>query len=664
MRCGRTATSAIALCVLLAAAGLGFIDPGPAADEATDARPQLDSIREDVVQARFEKALAAIEVLLGRVDLTPEQRDEALVLRAQAHVAFGDLDAAEADYRAILQARPGFRPDPSFTPDKAMRRFETARAATVGMLVLTLDPPDAVLTVDGRPVAPDPAGRLPLLAGRRDLRAERDGHDPAEATVDIAAGAEATLELALMPNSRSVVVRTRPDGVEVILDGRPVGRTARVPGSVAAAGDVAELVIPDIPLGPHLFELRRECFRTEILRDDLAVDLLDRTPKRYKIVEMAAVHAAIEPRGGPAGAELTLDGKAVGVLPIDRIETCPGDRKLRVARHGRTLWSSSLRLADGETVPLEVAARPNLALAGITEWPTEFAGFASAFNLAAAVELPAGDPVDASSWRDVRLGADVDLVLAVAPTGRLGTLDGWILYSPILRQAAAIDGMPVDPRPDWSTVTWGFTALDSRVGGAARVVHVASGGPAATAGLRVGDRIVAVGGRAVDTSSLVTATLAAARPELPIAVDVLRDAQTHTVELGGVRGPALPPPSGDTASAVIRAAWAVSDAAASPERADSASANLALLFEEYGQFESADAAWRRVAWGPRRGIGDGTRDYHRARVLERLGREADAIAAYRAAAASEATTFDDDGPQVAPAAADRLADFGVTVDGR
>ena len=77
-------------------------------------------------------------------------------------------------------------------------------------------------------------------------------------------------------------------------------------------------------------------------------------------------------------------------------------------------------------------------------------------------------------------------------------------------------------------------------------------------------------------------------------------------------------------------------------------------------FELAVDIWRRVDWGARAGIGEGTKQYYLGRALEGEGREEDAVAAYRKAAASASTAFTDDGLRIALAARDRLADLGVS----
>jgi hypothetical protein len=100
----RNAACSSLLALTLALASVGLLPPclaqeelAPIAESAE--REALDAIHRDLIELRFEEALAGVEALLGSNQLSSNDRAEALVLRAQGHVAFGDLKAAEEDYR-------------------------------------------------------------------------------------------------------------------------------------------------------------------------------------------------------------------------------------------------------------------------------------------------------------------------------------------------------------------------------------------------------------------------------------------------------------------------------------------------------------------------------------------------------------------------------------
>jgi hypothetical protein len=622
-------------------------------------RSQLEAIRGGLVELRFEEALAAAESLLGRDDLSEPGRVEALVLRSQAHVALGDFGAAEEDYREILRASPGFTPDPPSTPSKAQQRFDKVRAATVGELRLAIDPSDAKVRVDGREAAPRPDGVLPLVAGAHDVEVARDGFDPRTERVEVAPGETRELALQLVPNARSVVVVTEPDGVAVRVDGAPAGHTRRPAGSEPSAP--AELRIESLPLGEHAFELSLPCFRTEERRELVAVDLLDRSPLVLPLTRMVAVQSAIVLRGGPEGAEVRVDGAVAGRLPLEPVEVCPGTHDLDVRFGGRVLWAAAVDLRDSEERLVEVLPRPNLTILGAVTLPERLAAFATSFNETFDAALPGpAEPSTAEGWSRIRLPEGTDLVLAPSRERRRGSsADGWFLYSPILGTVAPLDEPPARPeRPAWTAPHWGFSTVDSAIGGPALVAELTAGGTASAAGIAPGDRVLTLGGVRIESTAALRATLALASPAAPLAVTWTRPgAGEQEGRLHGKLSPHLVVRARGAVEDAVAAAWATVDAVADPALADAALANLALLLSRAGLHDRAVETWRRVAFPDRPGIGPGTVQYYVGCAQELAGRDAEAARAYRAAAGGAATTLDDGGPPVAPAARDRLTEL-------
>jgi S1-C subfamily serine protease len=140
-------------------------------------------------------------------------------------------------------------------------------------------------------------------------------------------------------------------------------------------------------------------------------------------------------------------------------------------------------------------------------------------------------PADNNDDMEARLeAARRQLDQAVREVARLSTqLSGAVVeqVSPYLETNRAIIGVQVEPA--------------SGAAGA-RVSEVSPGGPAAEAGIRSGDVIVALNGTAVtgeDPVHRVVGILRAVKPESRVSVRVLRDGKPQEFVLTARRGPAL-----------------------------------------------------------------------------------------------------------------------------
>ncbi|HJQ98224.1 MAG TPA: PDZ domain-containing protein, partial [Candidatus Polarisedimenticolaceae bacterium] len=583
---------------------------------------------ERIAALDLEAAVASASRLLERPGLADADRADALALRAGAHVAAGELDAAEADYKAILPLRPDFAPDPALTSKKSMERLARLQAQMVATVHLDLDPADARLTVDERPVVL--AGTtLKVLAGERRLHAERTGFDPLDVPVRAVAGAETLLQLRLVPNARGLLIRTDVPAVEVILDGARVGET--MPGTGGAS-----LLVPDLPIGEHTVELRKLCFATETLPAMINVDLADRSPKALALVTMRPAAARITPTGAGYPGELRVDGAKTTSPPGEPFTVCPGSRAIEVVASGRVVWSGTIEAEETDRT-LDLSPRPNVVLVG-DEWPAAWRDFAGAVSLRGRVNPdPGSDLSTLAGWKGVALPKDTDLAVAVR--------DGKVwLFAPAMGAMAPADRPPGSSRPRWSGARLDASLVD------------ADGGIFVAEGLSPGDRVLGVDGKDVASAAELAKRLDATTPGGTVTVRLSSPGgEARTVQV-----PVLPDPRpitpADRVEAIVRSAWASSEGAAGGAEAASALASLATLLEGEHRLSAAAEAWRRAkALDPKT---FGVRaDYAIAADLASQGKKAEAIEAFRRV--REAAQGEGDAI-LAFAASDHLADLGVS----
>lgn len=645
---------AFGLAVFLALSVARAADPPPAPGEAGPEEQELAVIRDQLVALEIERAQVALNAILERSELPEATRVAALDLLAQAHVASDDLDAAEKDYRSLLELSAGYAPDSKVTSKKAMGRFLKIQASMIGTVRLELDPKDASLTVDGRAITLPPDGIFPAVSGERRLRVARKGFDAQDVDVQAVAGKEMLVSIRLIPNARDLVVRTDVDGVAVALDGIDSGFTARVGESLSDENAPAVLVIEDAAIGEHELRFAKPCFATVSFHENVSVDLADRSPKLLRVVEMRPARTRVTVTGADYEGELRVDHERVALLPLTSFAMCPGQRAVEVVASGRVVWSDDLA-AEESDITLNLAPRPSAVLVGAA-WPKSWPATTDAWSLRGRLDPPEGaDLTTREGWEAVSVSPEIDL--AVADVTRVGVagVERIVLYSPTLHEVEDRTSPPSPSPPLWVVATLGAVLVDSR-DGAVILAATSPKGPAARAGLLPGDRIVAIASRPVATAASAGEAIAASGIGEALILDIAPPSgPARKVECVTASKPLLAPLPGEDPSRVVRAAWALVNAASGGPGAVQALANLAILLEGSGREATALEAWRRA-----RAIGGGAlaarAAYALGAGLQADGKRVEAIEAF-GQARSEGLLGGD--PALAAAAIDRLADLGV-----
>lgn len=324
----------------------------------------------------------------------------ALSYRARANFNFGSSDAARSDLERALLLAPDFDLDRDTVSTKLLDLFDRSRDSLIGYLEILAEPPDvqvfmqtlpsgdtAAPTDGADPASPLPpeepateeltgfdAGSIPLVAGRRALRIERAGYETEYREVEVKAGDTTTVELQMVRSSAVIVLRTRPTGATVVVNGQPRGETSgeAAPGTLLPSQTggfpreefSAALLIGGLDVGPQEVEIRHPGFRPYRGRFE-ATELRDYILQPIVLEQEAGTLVL---NNLPRAATVLANGQPV--RPSHRSATptitlSPGNYRIFASLNPGSVFETTLAIADRQTLEIEVDLRPPVLLVGV-----------------------------------------------------------------------------------------------------------------------------------------------------------------------------------------------------------------------------------------------------------------------------------------------------------
>lgn len=667
-----------------------------------------------------------IETLTSRDSDDPTEKSllsRSLGYRARASFNLGNDDTMTADLLRLIAVDPGFEFDSALVSPKLLNQFSSLKKERVGFLQLTVSPADTEVRVAGRlldlsrPSVAVPAGPLTVTA-------TRPGYADIEMPLEIRGGREIPLDLTLERNSAMILLVSRPPGAQVIINEMEIGITGGVlPDDYPLADSPADadrkeysapLRVGDLQPGVHRIEVLKEGYRPHRFQ----VNVPELKDYNAGVADLERTEGTILLRGLPRKAVVQVDDQAVQPVPVNstdgRLLLPPGDYRLGVKDGTSGFFETHVSVRDAKTSEIDIRLRPALTLLGVLggdrpaanklmaslsqqsanldnwtfldrsdagEQLARQSGFeASALRRLAAGPSGTGSEV-APNWLSLQKEADRTApgsvyVLAVLSDDLIADfVDLWFLPTAPApawpdRQRLALDKEAAIPslfeafdNPFASQRAWfGAGLLDSGAAEGPVVVYLDPQGPAAKAGVLLGDTILTVSGEPVSTVGEVQKSLESLRPGSSFSVELANVAGRRTLDVQLGSSPAvIPLDSPDLIYAVVAAAVASeSNDRESTTPAWLLSLNQAAVFLHGGAWEDAVRVLRgiRAPQGP--GLGQAAVDYWLATALRAIGPEyydQAKEALERAAAVSGARLFHNDGPLVAPRARARLQDL-------
>jgi archaellum component FlaG (FlaF/FlaG flagellin family) len=231
----------------------------------------------------------------------------------------------------------------------ALLLFIGCSEAGNGNVSISSKPSDAEIIVNGELQGRTPARLDHLLPGQYVIELRKEGFDTVYKSVALLEKQDLSVDLELKPTTGLLLVDSKPQGVDVLIDGVSRGRTP--------------LVLSDLPLGSYKLDFDSP---THLPRS-MEAAMKDRKPVLV-FGELISNTATLVLASSPDGAQVFINGVARGTTPVTLSDVVAGRTDVKVARIGYEAYERQLDLEVTRTYEInaELEALPS-GLTVITE---------------------------------------------------------------------------------------------------------------------------------------------------------------------------------------------------------------------------------------------------------------------------------------------------------
>jgi TonB family protein len=153
----------------------------------------------------------------------------------------------------------------------------------------------------------------------------------------------------LVESVGSISVATQPEGARVVVNGEERG--------------TSPLELEELALGIYQIRIESDGFQPEELQTELTAETPRSTLSVSLRPEPKPQPAQPQPaffriRSEPPGARVVVDGRELGVTPLDRVRVESGSRVVRLVLDGFVPWEDTFRARSGRTETIEAVLTP------------------------------------------------------------------------------------------------------------------------------------------------------------------------------------------------------------------------------------------------------------------------------------------------------------------
>ena len=224
-------------------------------------------------------------------------------------------------------------------------------------VVFTVEPQSAVVTIDGKHYTlTEGAMRAVLDGGTYNYTVSAVGYHSQSGTFTVA-GSKVTKNITLSADAATVTLAVA-DNAEIWVNGERVG-AGRWSGKLNS--------------GAYIFEARKAGHRTTTTSKHITSA---QPVQSYTLETPTPIVGSIMVDGTPINADVALDGKAVGQMPLKLSNLLVGEHKVTVSKSGYQPYTTTITIAEGRTATVsatlkkQVAQTPSSALQTVSNRKT------------------------------------------------------------------------------------------------------------------------------------------------------------------------------------------------------------------------------------------------------------------------------------------------------
>ncbi|HSR88500.1 MAG TPA: PEGA domain-containing protein, partial [Pontiella sp.] len=199
-----------------------------------------------------------------------------------------------------------------------------------GNLSISSEPSGAQVYVNGSMRGTAPLKLTGLAPGEYVVELRKDGYDRAYKSAALLEKQDLAVDLEMRPTTGLLLVDSIPPGVDVVIAGVSKGSTP--------------LLVSDLPLGSYKLEFHSP---THLPRT-LSAELTDRKPV-HVVADLVSNTAKLVVSSEPPGAEIRINGIAVGVTPATLSDVVSGESDIKIWKRGYTPFTQRMTLEATRT---------------------------------------------------------------------------------------------------------------------------------------------------------------------------------------------------------------------------------------------------------------------------------------------------------------------------